>query len=151
MTFRILKSSSRFVKMGDDASKGQMREVVGRLIDIRPSPKFPENPLYELQLDDGSMVAIAGTTAINNRLNSSHVGKRIRLTYLGEVSSSSGNVYRDIEVAVDDEDRQESQAGARADLPVHAPGVNNDGALNKNIPLPDGPPDDESFTGNLPF
>src|SRR6266568_486046 len=140
MTFRILKSNSRFVKMGDDASKGQMREVVGRLTDIRPSPKFPDNPLYDLQLDDGSLVAIAGTTAIN-----------IRLTYLGEVSSSSGNVYRDIEVATDDEDPQESQAGARADLPVHAPGVNKDGALNKNIPLPDAPPDDESFTGVLPF
>ena len=139
MTFRSRNTTSRFVKMGDDTSKGQLREVVGRLMDIRPSPKFPSNPLYDIRRDDGTMVSVAGTTTINNNLNKSDVGKRVRLVYRGEISGSSGAVYRDIEVCVDD-----------ADLPVQVPGVSDDGALNSNIPPPERAPEDES-SDDLPF
>ena len=149
MTFRSRNPNSRFFKMGDDASKGELREAEGLLIDIQPSPRFPKNPLYTIQRDDGTKVSVAGTTTINKHLRSSDIGKRIRLKYRGEVSSGSDMVYRDVEVIVED-DPQDGLTPEGADLPVQVAGVNEDGAINDTIPLPETAPEEE-LSSDLPW
>src|SRR2546426_6888371 len=102
MTFRTRNSNDSIVVLGDDPTKGERLSLTGELVDIRPSPKYPSNSLYSLRLDDGSTVAVAGSTVLNKHLHADDVGKRVRLTFRGWGTSKSGTKYRDLAVEVDE-------------------------------------------------
>lgn len=74
-------------------------EVEGTLTGIRPSDMYPENKLYDMDTPDGP-VAVAGCSAINARINDSHVGAYLRIKFAGMAKGKSGRTYKDFQISV---------------------------------------------------
>ena len=135
MTFRTRNSNAPIVAIGEDASKGERPSVTGQLVDVRPSPKYPDNLLYTITLDDGTSVAVAGCASITKHLTAADVNKRVRLTWRGWGRNKSGSPYRDVEVAVDEPPAPLAAAPSVEPPPPDEPPVDVDAEDDDSPPL----------------
>ena len=75
------------------------KSIEGTLMGIRPSEMYPDNKLYDFHTEDGP-VALAGSSAINARINQTHVGKYMRVEFAGMARGKSGRQYKDFVIKV---------------------------------------------------
>ena len=77
------------VSLGDQT--GQVASVEGKLVEIQASSKYPDNSNYILE-DKGKRFTVFGSAYINQRINPTFVGKRIRFEYKGMSSKSRAKI-----------------------------------------------------------
>ena len=124
MSYKRRNSGAPLLKLGDGPDEVDV--VEGTLLTIRPSTKFADNFLYDIQTATGQ-VTVAGCTAIGENLHPKDVGHAVRLKFDGwRTAKRSGSRYKSIVVEVDDE------TGPTAASP----------ASERDVPLPDEPGDD---------
>lgn len=90
------KIETKVVSLGDQP--GQVKEVQGKLLEIQKSQKFEGNNNYILETKDGK-VTVFGSAYINQRVNSSLIGKMIKFVY---VSFNAKSRAKAIDVFVDE-------------------------------------------------
>lgn len=76
--------------------------------------KFEENVgpnqsmLYHIKQEDGSMIAVWGSTVLDGRFSEIEIGSKVKIVYLGDVKSpGGGKPYHNFEVFVDEEEQSE--------------------------------------------
>ena len=86
--------------VGIGAKDGQRKKAGGLLVEIRADIGENHSTVYELVQKNGETLQVWGSTTIDGKLNSSDIGKFVKMEYLGMVIGKSGRQYKDIDVSV---------------------------------------------------
>lgn len=130
MPYKRRSTSRPMVKMGPDG-EGQRSVVEGKLVEVRPSEKYPENPLFDFDTAGGP-ITVFGCAALNRALKSTDIGLQFRVRFTGYSTSKNGSKVICLEV-----DEWTPEEGTALEAP----------------PPPDEPPLDaqERDSGEVPF
>lgn len=64
------------------------KELVGKLVEIKPDVGDNKSMLYTVEKEDGTRVAIWGTTVLDSRLKELPIGEKVKIVYEGESAKS---------------------------------------------------------------
>ena len=90
--------------VGIGQEEGQQKKAGGLLVQITRDVGENHSTVYELVQKDGDSLQVWGAATIDSKLNSSDIGKFVKLEFLGIAVGKSGRKYKDIEVSVWDEE-----------------------------------------------
>lgn len=76
------------------------KEIVGILVDIEENVGENNSMLYTLEIEDGSRIAVWGSTILDVRLKNTKIGEVVKIKYLGKEKSEKrkGATYNNFEV-----------------------------------------------------
>ncbi len=89
-------------------AKGADKTVTGVYVEKRTNLGKYNSTLHVLRKADDSLVGVWGSTALENKFDTTQIGNEVRIEYLGMVKSKDGNDYHDFKF----EKRQTSVPGA---------------------------------------
>ena len=114
--------------VGIGQEEGQQKKAGGLLVQITRDVGENHSTVYELVQNDGDSLQVWGSTTIDSKLNSSDIGKFVKLEFLGIAVGKSGRRYKDIEVSVWDEELTDAmKEWPRAEEFYSDAGVNPEG------------------------
>ena len=85
---------------GDD----QKKSVGGLLVEIRSSVGPNKSMMYDFVQEDGEILKVWGSSTIDGKITSNHIGKFVVLRFKRMETGQSGRPYKVIEVGVWDDD-----------------------------------------------
>ena len=115
MAYKTLEQSD-IIALGPD--ENQRNKAGGILVRVRENVGNNKSTVYEFIQSDGEILNVWGSTTIDDKLNSSHVGRFVSLVFKGMDSGKSGRTFKDIAVGVWDDDdplTDKMRAWARVD------------------------------------
>lgn len=76
----------------------QDKEIVGNYISKQVNVGSKSSNLYTLKKLDGTVIGVWGNTMLDDKFKSIDTGEDVKIVYLGEETSKSGNRYHNFKV-----------------------------------------------------
>jgi len=95
------REAADLIVIGDNKEEGQVQQCGGLLASVRPDPN-PEfkNKRYELVLQNGDTVEVAGSASIDRKLHEHDVGSFVKITFESWGVNKRGQKFKNISVKV---------------------------------------------------
>ena len=104
------RNGKGILTLGDQP--GQITEIEGELVAIRPSTTYLDNKVYDVRTLAGEQVTIGGTAGLNARLGERDVGAKVLIRFKGTGRTKQGATFKETQVFIDD-----GQAEDTSDVP----------------------------------
>lgn len=81
------------VGAGDTWDFKEVKELVGTYISKQENVGLKNSNLYTVKKSDGKTIGVWGNTMLDEKFKNIQIGDDVKIVYLGEETSKSGNKY----------------------------------------------------------
>lgn len=94
-----IKDDTESSEFGESWNFTKDKVLIGTFIEMKDNVGKHKSKVYTIQKEDGSKVAVWGSTVLDGRMKNLTTGELVKIEYLGDKPTDRGKDYHDFSVA----------------------------------------------------